>query len=142
MKDSIPLLTHLALEEAEEFNAIYKPKCEALADWFIRNPDNYLLTNSGHAFRLDTLNTEGIWFFRQINGKWFSVADHWIRWCFAGRVPDCYENPGGTLMKVQPNDLKGPMNFLTPTFRKWAEITNHEFEWLPSSARLPLPYQI
>jgi len=116
----------------EAFNVIYEKDCSALANWFISNPDKYLTSNSGHAFRLDSLNTDGIWIFRELNGKYHSYSDERIRDCFFGNPPSYMEKGYMNFIPCNPGDFSGFMNFLTPLCRKWAEVsTAGEFDWLP-----------
>lgn len=136
MKANIPLKVFLHLDQMEEFNSVYEPACRKLAAWFLTFPDKFIISNSGHAFRQETINTEGIWIFREMNGKRHSFPDHWFRMFFAGIKPEKLDNPDGTLSIRKPTDRTGPMNFLTPVFEKWGHVLPMDFEWLPYSQRV------
>ena len=132
-KKPYPSLFHLLLlDRDEQFNKYYKPACRALADWFVANPKEYLISNSGHAFRLDSINTEGIWLLKEIHGKFHPVPDDFIRWCFVGHPLPEWEKTNLTKILISPTDTSGIMNFVTPLCRKWAGLSYGEFGWLPS----------
>lgn len=134
-----PLPNLRRFETDEEFNAVYEPACQALAQWFIQHPDKQLIANSGHAFRLALLNTEGIWEIQELSGRRHTYPDDLLRRCFRGYFPSHQENADGTFTPVSVHDHKGPMNFVAPLVRHWHQLLHYEEH--ASFSYLPRPYR-